>query len=132
MRIALLSDVHANLHALDSVLADVAARPTSPPAIKGDLVGYSAFPTAVARLDAEGSRDRRQRLHRRDRLAPVALLGERRTGRSRTRASPGRSHTTDATKHRLAAPPSARSARSAAMSRTDVTLVHATPDSNLV
>lgn len=53
-RIALLSDVHANLHALDAVLADVAARPEISARFHlGDLVGYHAFPNeVVARLAA--------------------------------------------------------------------------------
>lgn len=56
MRLALLSDVHANLHALDAVLADIAARPDIAARYHlGDLVGYHAFPNeVVARLGAEG------------------------------------------------------------------------------
>src|SRR6187551_2922760 len=48
MRIALISDVHANLHALDAVLDDIAQRPdVSVTYHLGDLVGYSAFPNEV-------------------------------------------------------------------------------------
>src|SRR6188768_1945321 len=48
MRIALISDVHANLHALDAVLANIAQRPdVSVTYHLGDLVGYSAFPNEV-------------------------------------------------------------------------------------
>ncbi len=55
MPIALLSDVHANLHALDAVLADMTARGLNARYHLGDLVGYSAFPNeVVARLAAEG------------------------------------------------------------------------------
>ncbi len=56
MRLALLSDVHANLHALDAVLADIAARPDVTARYHlGDLVGYHAFPNeVVARLGDEG------------------------------------------------------------------------------
>jgi predicted phosphodiesterase len=52
VRIALLSDVHANLHALDAVLADIGARPDVAARFHlGDLVGYHAFPNeVVARL----------------------------------------------------------------------------------
>lgn len=51
MRYALLSDVHANLHALDAVLADVDARPDVGAVYHlGDLVGYSAFPNEVVGL----------------------------------------------------------------------------------
>lgn len=46
MQIALFSDVHANLHALDAVLAHIAATPV-PSYHLGDLVGYSAFPNEV-------------------------------------------------------------------------------------
>jgi predicted phosphodiesterase len=52
MRYALISDIHANLHALDAVLADIDGR-SGVDAIYhlGDLVGYSAFPNeVVARL----------------------------------------------------------------------------------
>lgn len=55
-RIALLSDVHANLHALDAVLAHIAARGDVAARYHlGDLVGYHAFPNEVVeRLVAEG------------------------------------------------------------------------------
>ncbi len=56
MRIALLSDVHANLEALDAVLADIDARGDVDAAYHlGDLVGYSADPDGVVdRLRARG------------------------------------------------------------------------------
>lgn len=48
MRYALISDVHANLAALEAVLADVAARGDVDATYHlGDLVGYSSEPTAV-------------------------------------------------------------------------------------
>lgn len=52
MRYALLSDIHANLHALDAVLDDIDARGDVDAILHlGDLVGYSAFPNeVVARL----------------------------------------------------------------------------------
>lgn len=52
VHIALLSDVHANLHALDAVLADIAAHPGIAATYHlGDLVGYHAHPNEViARL----------------------------------------------------------------------------------
>jgi predicted phosphodiesterase len=58
MRVAVISDIHANLHALDSVLADVDAE--SPDAIwcLGDLVGYGPRPNeccAVVRERADVS-----------------------------------------------------------------------------
>lgn len=56
VQIALLSDVHANLQALDAVLADIAAQPGIAGRYHlGDLVGYQANPNEVtARLVAEG------------------------------------------------------------------------------
>lgn len=47
MRIAILSDIHANIHALDAVWADI--EPLQPDRIYclGDLVGYGAFPNEV-------------------------------------------------------------------------------------
>lgn len=54
--IALISDIHANLHALDAVLADIDARADIGAIYHlGDLVGYSAFPNeVVARLEERG------------------------------------------------------------------------------
>ena len=56
MRYALISDVHANLPALEAVLADVAARPGVDAIFHlGDLVGYAPWPNeVVARIAAEG------------------------------------------------------------------------------
>jgi predicted phosphodiesterase len=48
MRYALISDIHANLHALDAVLADIKRRADTDATYHlGDLVGYSAFPNEV-------------------------------------------------------------------------------------
>lgn len=48
MRYALISDIHANLPALDAVLADIDARgDTDATYHLGDLVGYSPFPNEV-------------------------------------------------------------------------------------
>ena len=56
MRYALISDVHANLPALDAVLADIAARADVAATYHlGDLVGYSSQPTEVVeRIVAAG------------------------------------------------------------------------------
>lgn len=56
MRFALISDIHANLHALDVVLADIEGRGDVDATYHlGDLVGYSAFPNEViARLRERG------------------------------------------------------------------------------
>jgi predicted phosphodiesterase len=52
MRYALISDIHANVHALDAVLADIDAKGDVDAIYHlGDLVGYAAFPNeVVARL----------------------------------------------------------------------------------
>lgn len=56
MRYAIISDIHANVPALDAVLADIAARPGVQATYHlGDLVGYSPWPNeTVARLRAAG------------------------------------------------------------------------------
>ena len=56
MRYALLSDVHANLPALEAVLADISRQPAVDAAYHlGDLVGYAPWPNeTVARLRAAG------------------------------------------------------------------------------
>jgi diadenosine tetraphosphatase ApaH/serine/threonine PP2A family protein phosphatase len=47
MRCLVLSDIHANIDALDSVLADAARHGDLPLLLLGDLVGYGAEPNAV-------------------------------------------------------------------------------------
>jgi predicted phosphodiesterase len=56
MQLALISDIHANLQALDAVLADIDARgDTHAIYHAGDLVGYSSSPNeVVARLQSRG------------------------------------------------------------------------------
>ncbi|MEP6871049.1 MAG: metallophosphoesterase family protein [Anaerolineaceae bacterium] len=57
MRIALLSDVHSNLAALDAVLAHASGERYEAVWHMGDLVGYGPDPDAVvARMIAEGAR----------------------------------------------------------------------------
>lgn len=52
---ALISDVHANLPALEAVLADIAARGVDATYHLGDLVGYAPWPNEVVdRIAAEG------------------------------------------------------------------------------
>lgn len=51
MRISLISDIHANVQALDAVLADIDVRKADAIYHAGDLVGYSSNPNeVVARL----------------------------------------------------------------------------------
>ena len=54
--LALLSDIHANLPALDAVLADIASRPGVDAVYHlGDLVGYAPWPNeVVARIGERG------------------------------------------------------------------------------
>jgi len=47
VRYLVLSDIHANLHALDAVLADAATRGYDRVVVLGDLVGYGADPGPV-------------------------------------------------------------------------------------
>jgi len=56
MRYALISDIHANLPALDAVLADIDGRPDVDAAYHlGDLVGYAPWPNeVVAKLREAG------------------------------------------------------------------------------
>lgn len=55
MRYGLISDVHANAHALDAVLAFAQSEEIDAWLCAGDLVGYGAFPDeCVARVDALG------------------------------------------------------------------------------
>ena len=57
MRIALLSDVHANLPACEAVLEDMATREVDRVLCLGDMVGYGPKPVEVlARLRATGAR----------------------------------------------------------------------------
>jgi predicted phosphodiesterase len=50
MRCALISDIHANLPALEAVLADIEARAVDAVYHLGDLVGYGAWPNEVVDL----------------------------------------------------------------------------------
>ena len=54
MTIAIISDIHGNLPALEAVLDDLAKRPHDQTYCLGDLVGYGAFPNdAVERIRSE-------------------------------------------------------------------------------
>lgn len=50
MRLALISDIHANLPALEAVLADVETRGADATYHLGDLVGYAPWPNEVVAL----------------------------------------------------------------------------------
>ena len=47
MRYLVLTDIHANLEALDICLADAAGRACAETLVLGDLVGYGPDPNAV-------------------------------------------------------------------------------------
>jgi len=53
MRIAILSDIHANLPALEAVIADIGAAEPDETWCLGDVVGYGAQPDDCAALAAE-------------------------------------------------------------------------------
>jgi len=140
MRLALISDIHANLHALDAVLADIAARGDIGARYHlGDLVGYGAFPNeVVARLYDEG-------------IAGIAgnydstvATGYKHCGcrseNARQEALAHESftwtlaHTSEATKRRMRALPFRLDIRPLGghVAGPTLALVHATPLSNLV
>ena len=55
MRIAIFSDIHGNIHALEPTLADLKAQQPEQTYCLGDLVGYAAFPNEVTdRIRREG------------------------------------------------------------------------------
>lgn len=47
MRLAIISDVHSNIYALEQVLEDIRTRNVDQIVCAGDLVGYTAFPNEV-------------------------------------------------------------------------------------
>lgn len=53
MRLAILSDIHGNLEALEAVLADLEGQGVDRTACLGDLVGYGPDPEAVVSLARE-------------------------------------------------------------------------------
>jgi len=50
MRFAIFGDIHANLHALEAVMADAKAQNCNHFVCMGDVVGYNAFPTQCLEL----------------------------------------------------------------------------------
>ena len=55
MRVAIISDIHGNLPALESVMADIASQSVGRVYCLGDLVGYGASPNEVTdRIKSEG------------------------------------------------------------------------------
>jgi predicted phosphodiesterase len=55
-QVTIFGDIHANLPALDAVLADMDARGLSNRYCLGDLVGYGTFPNEVITCIRERSR----------------------------------------------------------------------------
>ncbi|HRU11796.1 MAG TPA: metallophosphoesterase family protein, partial [Methanomassiliicoccales archaeon] len=50
MKVGLISDVHANLPALEAVLQDMSARNVGTVYCAGDILGYYTFPDEVVEL----------------------------------------------------------------------------------
>ena len=50
MRVGIISDIHANLPALEAVMADIGPRQLDAIYCLGDLVGYGAFPNEVTEV----------------------------------------------------------------------------------
>ncbi len=140
MRIALLSDVHANLHALHAVLADIAARPDIAARYHlGDLVGYHAFPNeVVARLGAEGiigiSGNYDSTVALDHKHCGCRSENPRQEELAHESFSWTLAHVTPGTKRALAALPFRLDVRPLGghVAGPTLTLVHATPQSNLV
>lgn len=53
MKVAVFSDIHGNIYALEAVLADIKKRRVDMVFCAGDLVGYGAFPNEVIELIRE-------------------------------------------------------------------------------
>jgi putative phosphoesterase len=53
MRLAILSDIHGNIHALEKVMRDIDERSPDRIVCLGDLVGYGVFPNEVVGLIRE-------------------------------------------------------------------------------
>ncbi|MBX9929150.1 MAG: metallophosphoesterase family protein [Gemmatimonadaceae bacterium] len=139
MRYALISDIHANLAALDAVLVDIGERGVDATHHLGDLVGYSSAPNEVIARLAErgitgvaGNYDTTVARHykhcgcRAESPAQEALAHESFTWTL--------AHTSAASKAQLAALPFRVDLRpnGGHVAGPTVTLVHATPQSNLV
>ena len=56
MRLAIFGDIHANLPALEAVLADIERQRVDVLYCLGDLVGYATFPNEVTRANSEARR----------------------------------------------------------------------------
>ena len=57
MRVAVVSDIHANLHALEAVLAAIDADPLDELWCLGDIVGYGPQPERVLRARTRACND---------------------------------------------------------------------------
>ena len=60
-RLAIISDIHGNLPALEAVLADIEAQGITDIYHLGDLVGYNPFPNETVALIAERAHPRHYR-----------------------------------------------------------------------
>ena len=97
MRYLVLTDIHANLEALDACLADARARAFDATLVLGDLVGYGPDPNAVIdRVGAEAGRDR-PRQSRQGRVRPGTGRGFNSVAKSAARGRSERSRRSIAT-----------------------------------
>jgi putative phosphoesterase len=55
VRVAVFSDIHSNIHALEAVLEDISTQEADRIICLGDLVGYGAYPNEVIRAIRENS-----------------------------------------------------------------------------
>jgi Icc-related predicted phosphoesterase len=82
VRYLIISDIHANLQALDAVLADAAALGYDASVCLGDLVGYGADPAgAIARVQALAPVATRSAPASNPRPCSTTRLGARPSGR---------------------------------------------------
>lgn len=138
MRLALLADVHANLPALEAVLADLAARSDVEAAYHlGDLVGYAPWPDETVALLAEreiagvaGNYD--STVARDHPHCGCRYEDPRQEEMSHSSFEWTKAHVSDATRRRLAALPFRLDVRPAGghISRSQAILVHGTPTLN--
>ena len=140
MRYALISDIHANLPALEAVLDDIAARTELTATYHlGDLVGYAPWPNeTVQRLQAAGipgvAGNYDSTVATDYRHCGCRYEDARQEELSHLSYAWTRAHTTTAVKHLLGALPFRIDLRPLGghVAGPTVTLVHATPVNNLV
>ena len=139
IRLALLSDVHANLPALEAVLADIADAGVDATYHLGDLVGYAPWPNeVVALLAAQGiagvSGNYDSTVAFSHKHCGCKYENPVQEAQSHESFAWTRAHVTGATRRRLAALPFRLDLRPLGghQSGPTLVLVHGTPQSNVV